>query len=281
MDASIIVSRDDDAPQHHAFEDSLIQAAYEAGASVLVTSHLYHIPEDSETWRSVATLRGRVLLFTWLHARPMEWLARRHALAADELQVFDLSSFASPDAALDAVREYIDSSTGGTIEDVIDSTESRWYPIIDYSRCTSCGHCLQFCIFGTYELDAAGRVNAVYPDNCKPGCPACARICPNSAIMFALHPDDPAISGAPGCLVTLDAAARKMYYLRTGAECPRCGLSGPWQSHDEPACTECGRPLIVSSQESASTDDLSNSSDTLDEIDALIDELDRVAGGGD
>jgi Pyruvate/2-oxoacid:ferredoxin oxidoreductase delta subunit len=72
----------------------------------------------------------------------------------------------------------------------------RWYPVIDYSRCTNCMECLDFCLFGVYGVDKFDRIAVEAQDNCKRGCPACSRVCPEQAIMF---PDykTPAIAGAP------------------------------------------------------------------------------------
>jgi NAD-dependent dihydropyrimidine dehydrogenase PreA subunit len=72
----------------------------------------------------------------------------------------------------------------------------RWYPVIDYSRCTNCMECLDFCLFGVYGVDKLDRLIVENQDNCKRGCPACSRVCPEHAIMF---PDykTPAIAGAP------------------------------------------------------------------------------------
>ena len=71
----------------------------------------------------------------------------------------------------------------------------RWYPVIDYSRCTNCMECIDFCLFGVYGVDQADRILVENQDNCKKGCPACSRVCPEHAIMF---PDykTPAIAGA-------------------------------------------------------------------------------------
>jgi Pyruvate/2-oxoacid:ferredoxin oxidoreductase delta subunit len=74
--------------------------------------------------------------------------------------------------------------------------DRRWYPVIDYSRCTNCMECLDFCLFGVYGVDAMERLLVETQDNCKRGCPACSRVCPEQAIMF---PDykSAAIAGAP------------------------------------------------------------------------------------
>lgn len=71
----------------------------------------------------------------------------------------------------------------------------RWYPVIDYSRCTNCMECLDFCLFGVYGVDTLDRIFVESQDSCKKGCPACSRVCPEQAIIF---PDykTPAIAGA-------------------------------------------------------------------------------------
>jgi len=79
---------------------------------------------------------------------------------------------------------------------VDEPTRPRWYPVIDLDRCDDCKECLNFCLFGVYSLDQRGGILIEQPDACRPGCPACARICPTGAIMFPQH-KDPAIAGDP------------------------------------------------------------------------------------
>jgi NAD-dependent dihydropyrimidine dehydrogenase PreA subunit len=83
-----------------------------------------------------------------------------------------------------------------TPEQLLAAPNRRWYPVIDYSRCTNCLECLDFCLFGVYGIDGLERIHVENQDNCKKGCPACSRVCPEQAIMF---PDykTPAIAGAP------------------------------------------------------------------------------------
>ncbi len=65
-----------------------------------------------------------------------------------------------------------------------------WYPVIDRERCRDCGLCLEFCLFGVYEKKG-GKVTVSNPANCKTNCPACARICPEAAIMFPKFHESP------------------------------------------------------------------------------------------
>lgn len=75
-------------------------------------------------------------------------------------------------------------------------TARRWYPVIDYSRCTNCMECLDFCLFGVYGVDRVETILVEQPDNCRKGCPACSRVCPENAIIFPQH-KTPAIAGSP------------------------------------------------------------------------------------
>lgn len=78
-----------------------------------------------------------------------------------------------------------------------DDVRRRWYPVIDYSRCTNCMECIDFCLFGVYGVDHADRILVEEQDNCKKGCPACSRVCPVNAIIFPEH-KTPGIAGADG-----------------------------------------------------------------------------------
>ena len=69
-----------------------------------------------------------------------------------------------------------------------------WFPVIDVARCTQCQQCLGFCLFGVYAL-VDGKVVVQNPEGCKTNCPACARICPQVAIIFPKY-ESGAIAGA-------------------------------------------------------------------------------------
>ncbi|MCX7824051.1 MAG: ferredoxin family protein [Verrucomicrobiae bacterium] len=92
-----------------------------------------------------------------------------------------------------ARSEQVGFRTGRPVE----TPPHRWYPVIDYSRCGNCLECVDFCLFGVFGVDDHQRLIVENPDNCKPGCPACARVCEKNAVMFPMH-DQPAIAGAAG-----------------------------------------------------------------------------------
>jgi len=74
--------------------------------------------------------------------------------------------------------------------------DRRWYPVIDFGRCTNCLECIDFCLFGVYGIDAQETILVEQPDNCRQGCPACSRVCPENAIIFPQH-KTPTIAGSP------------------------------------------------------------------------------------
>lgn len=66
-----------------------------------------------------------------------------------------------------------------------------WFPVIDYERCANCKQCLNFCLFGVYGLSEQEQVQVQKPANCKTNCPACARVCPQKAIIFPKYTESP------------------------------------------------------------------------------------------
>jgi len=78
-----------------------------------------------------------------------------------------------------------------------------WYPVIDYERCNGCRKCLNFCLFSVYSVEDDGSVVVSASANCKDMCPACARVCPQNAIIFPKHQESP-IDGGEGEMLSGD-----------------------------------------------------------------------------
>ena len=117
----------------------------------------------------------------------------------------DLKSETAPDVFVAEIRRILDEDQsaadvnlpiiGGKLVQVEEQTARRWYPVIDFDRCTNCMECVDFCLFGVYGVDGVENILVEQPDNCRKGCPACSRVCPENAIIFPQH-KAPAIAGA-------------------------------------------------------------------------------------
>lgn len=103
------------------------------------------------------------------------------------------------------------------IEDFpLEAGVDAWYPVLDKTRCTECGKCHDFCLFGVYSVQN-NKVRVTQPQNCKNNCPACARMCPNKAIIFPKYEKSP-INGGTSEEETFDPGEMdKMYRERLRA----------------------------------------------------------------
>jgi len=155
-------------------------------------------------------------------------------------------------------------------EQLLQTPGRRWYPVIDYSRCTNCMECIDFCLFGVYGVDGQERILVENQDNCKKGCPACSRVCPEHAIMF---PDykTPAIAGAPvGAIGNLKIDLTKLF----GGE-QKDALSQAVEERDRELVNDgrqavgmaVGIPKRQVGQQTQAKDDLDNLMDALDALD--------------
>ncbi len=143
---------------------------------------------------------------------------------ADELATatVELSSWLGGDPPPDRLQRFLQPAAGNVAsgqasEDssappqvVAESTDRRWYPVIDFSRCTNCLECIDFCLFGVYGIDSVDTILVEQPDNCRKGCPACSRVCPENAIIFPQH-KTPAIAGSNDVAASLKIDLSKLF----------------------------------------------------------------------
>ena len=146
----------------------------------------------------------------------------------------------------------------------------RWYPVIDYSRCTNCLECIDFCLFGVYDVDPAETILVQQPDNCRKGCPACSRVCPENAIIFPQH-KAPAIAGSAAVDVgSLKIDLTKLFGPDTG------------ESSAEAAARERDEQLILAGRQAVGMTagiakrQQDKEKGPKDELDDLMDELDTL-----
>jgi NAD-dependent dihydropyrimidine dehydrogenase PreA subunit len=130
------------------------------------------------------------------YPRAIKSLLRQNMIDLGNYEVINLRE-ESPESAVAKVMSLLKEPSE---ESNYRRIESRlkvpaWYPVVDITRCTLCGQCAGFCLFGVYQLNKE-RLRVVNPLACKNGCPACGRTCPSSAIIFPKVPENSVLSGA-------------------------------------------------------------------------------------
>lgn len=63
----------------------------------------------------------------------------------------------------------------------------EWYPKIDFEKCIGCMACFNFCPNGVFEIGLDGKPRVAHPEKCVDHCKACARLCEQGAILFAMY----------------------------------------------------------------------------------------------
>jgi NAD-dependent dihydropyrimidine dehydrogenase PreA subunit len=160
-----------------------------------------------------------------------------------------------------------------TVVRIQEEPDRRWYPVIDFSRCTNCMECIDFCLFGVYGVDRSETIVVEQPDNCRKGCPACSRVCPENAIIFPQH-KTPAIAGAPVGLVNLKIDLSKLFGAPDGGK-----------SAAEIAALERDEQLVLAGRDAVGmtvgmpkrqTGNTAKASTPKDDLDSLLDALDQA-----
>ena len=164
-----------------------------------------------------------------------------------------------------------DDQTSPILKRIEDNAGRRWYPVIDYSRCTNCMECIDFCLFGVYGVDQLDSILVEQPDNCRKGCPACSRVCPENAIIFPQH-KTPAIAGSPEVGASLKIDLSKLFGAPDDGKSPEeiAALERDEQLlavGREAVGMEVGMPKRQENREDAPKDDLDSLVDELDSLD--------------
>jgi len=214
-DCKVVISRTNSQdPEKRGFEEALAEKCAARGLEAVLLPDVYHLRDPAPLLEAFGDSAAPAVFFSWYQPRAAFWILRKLGVTGKRAESFEgasasdderlivcrnLSDKCCPDRWVEHLAELLGGTSPGGAAAVrrIDGTlGERWYPVIDYDRCTSCLQCLEFCLFGVFETDDDGRVTASSPDACKPGCPACSRVCPNQAIMFPLYDSDPGIAGS-------------------------------------------------------------------------------------
>ena len=171
------------------------------------------------------------------------------------------------DTALPVERNGSTVNGEATVQRFDEAKGRRWYPVIDYSRCTNCMECIDFCLFGVYGVDTIDTILVEQPDNCRKGCPACSRVCPENAIMFPQH-KTPAIAGSDDAAASLKIDLSQLF-----------GAPAEGKSAAEIAAIERDEQLIAAGRDAVGMSvgipkrQTERTEEPKDELDDLVDEL--------
>ena len=133
------------------------------------------------------------------YPRAIDNMFRQNKIEMDDYEVLNFRVQSSTQIKAELDEKLEENSEPAVYEVKQNSLEvPAWYPVIDKERCTYCGKCARFCVFGVYKFSKKS-LEVVEPLNCKNNCPACGRTCPTSAIIFPRLPENSKLSGAePG-----------------------------------------------------------------------------------
>ena len=279
----------------------------EPGVELSIVPHLYDLEAGHTGRLFLESVTGDMIVIGWFYPRAGFWLLDRmgvkgqegsspmHPVAEDEdegetddkpeklppigatgtipdrkITLLDLRAKPGHEPYLEALVELGMPKPAPVIDAAAlaaPPAARRWYPVIDYSRCTNCMQCLDFCLFGVYGVDAGERIMVESQDNCKKGCPACSRVCPEQAIMFPEY-KTPAIAGAPvGAVSGLKIDLSKLF-----------GGGDPMAT----AAQERDRELVKDGREAVGQSvgmaprRASRAESKPDELDNLVDALDKL-----
>lgn len=275
-------------PAKLALEEAIVASlGKELRVEIRVIPPLYDLRPSSPAVQTMRDAAGDLIVLSWMYERAARWVL--HALDvrgfADDaaakdsqdieavggrgqrvLTCLDLRSGVDAEFFVDAIRQLAQGAASGEVRPVADRADAasqspagtldrRWYPVIDYARCTNCMECIDFCLFGVYGVDDADRILVEQPDQCRKGCPACSRVCPEHAIMFPMH-STAAIAGATGDVAPLKLDLSQVFGGPVGANDARTLAMSERERHLKPARPE------------ADSDDLDRLLDELDDFDS-------------
>lgn len=219
-----------------------------------------------------------------------EYLTEIRRIASEEsTQTVDLMGWINGSPKKEQLERYLQNGSNGEQTAAIVSEEPsvvseatvigedaqrRWYPVIDFSRCTNCLECIDFCLFGVYGLDGQETILVEQPDNCRKGCPACSRVCPENAIIFPEH-KTPTIAGSAEVGGPLKIDLSQLF----GAPDP--GAPGAEKAH-EVAARERDEQLMAVGREAVGMEvgmpkrHAQPIKEPVDDLDRLMDSLDEL-----
>ena len=172
--------------------------------TVVSVPFLYDLRAVGPTVQRLQAIDEPILLFSTLSERAAYWLLKKLDIGKHEWVCVE-TDFTDDWTPNSETQHLIHTSSEPGVEHLDEMTVKRWYPVIDRDACVNCLECVNYCLFGVYVIGPDDSPLVDQPDACRDGCPACARVCPQAAIMFPLH-NDPDISGR----TSAEAARQRM-----------------------------------------------------------------------
>ena len=187
----------------------LVFALKNAGQTVTVIPDLCKLAiSDAEKMATVASTtvvacypRAVRSIFDSLGLKPKCMFDIRNHSSEQILNEMDISQPAFPSEYFLPALDNVSLQENG---------QEAWNPVIDKERCTDCGKCHDFCLFGVYSV-IDGKIKVTQPQNCKNNCPACARVCPSKAIIFPKYEKSPINGGLCDEEQLSEADAKNLY----------------------------------------------------------------------
>ncbi len=267
-----------------------------------VIPHLYDLTPDGPAIDAIRAMPSDLFVLCWLYPRAAYWTLDAHGIRgrlgpmsssppddADQpaepaesapqrtIWCFDLRTHDQPEPFLNEIARiaggppeaFAEQAAGTGVprpREIVEAVRPRWYPVIDSSRCTNCLECLNFCLFGVYSLGPDNTILIEQPDACRPGCPACSRICPQGAIMFPQHAD-PGVAGDP--VASLQGMKLDLSQLLSGVDPAQLAA---WERQHALQ----GRQSPASRSGQNSSADPEDAAPPEDHLDRLVDEVDEL-----
>lgn len=177
---------------HHTLPEAMRRAVREAvaarGIPIVDVPDLCGVCADGAAALKETLSQAERVAVAACHPRALRWLLHAAGCALPpDTQFLNLRTASTPELLAQVDRLPETASDGAVAPPAYAAPAAEdwppWFPIIDESRCSRCGQCVSFCLFGVYTR-VNGRVTVTQPHHCKNNCPACARICPEAAIIF-------------------------------------------------------------------------------------------------
>ena len=171
---------------------SVLKAGCASGVDLEVTQDLCELAAKKDAKLKKWAQAGMLYIIA-CHSRAVRWLFEAGGawLDIEKTEFLNMRT----DSAEEIVSKLPGGDANGSCQRDIEFGEKGdwmpWFPVIDHDRCRNCKQCLDFCLFGVYELDEQKQVRVVEPANCKTNCPACARVCLSKAIIFPKYTEGP------------------------------------------------------------------------------------------